>query len=73
MNVKQLIGELQKLDPEKRVVVRGYEDGVDDVNTITEVHLKLDVNDAWYFGRHNVDDTGDCPAIYLGYSEEDES
>lgn len=52
MKVKELIEQLNKLDPELGVFVRGYEDGVNDVSRIDEVYIKEDVYDEWYYGQH---------------------
>jgi hypothetical protein len=65
MTVKELIENLSKIeDQEVRVMVRGYEGGVDDIvignsidNTPAIIHVALDVNEEWYYGRHErVDD-----------------
>ena len=64
MTVKQLIEVLQKIeDQEVRVMVRGYEGGVDDImdNTPAIIHVALDVNKEWYYGKHErVDDMYDA-------------
>lgn len=54
MTTRELIGLLQQHPPEMRVVVSGYEGGVDDVSGMEEVPIKLDQNTAWYFGAHEV-------------------
>ena len=60
MTVKELIESLSKIeDQEVRVMVRGYERGVKDIedNTPAIIHVALDVNEEWYYGRHErVDD-----------------
>ena len=60
MTVKQLIEILQQIeDQEVRVMVKGYERGVDDIENIIPdiVHIALDVNEEWYYGKHErVDD-----------------
>ena len=60
MTVKQLIESLSKIeDQDIRVMVRGYEGGVNDIvigngidDTPAIVEIALDVNDEWYYGRH---------------------
>lgn len=53
MKVKDLIQELQKLDPELLVVVAGYEGGVDEVKNITQYKIELDAHKDWaFFGDH---------------------
>lgn len=37
-----------------RVVVRGYEDGVDDIKKVKVVKLRLGSNKEWYYGEHSV-------------------
>jgi hypothetical protein len=53
MTVKELIEQLQILDPESRVFVRGYEAGYDDVNSIKTAQIVLNVNNVWYYGKHD--------------------
>lgn len=55
MTVKQLIQSLSKIqDQEAWVMVKGYERGYDDVMNINPapIDIALDVNDKWYYGRH---------------------
>jgi hypothetical protein len=60
MTVKQLIQNLSKIeDQEVRVMIKGYEGGVNDIdiNTPAIIDIALDVNEEWYMGRHErVDD-----------------
>ena len=62
MTVKELIKVLRQIeDQETRVMIRGYEGGYNDVvmidNTPAIVNVALDVNEEWYYGRHErVDD-----------------
>jgi hypothetical protein len=69
MTVKELIESLSKIeDKDIRVIVSGYEGGVDDIvigngidnSTIVIpaiIHVALDVNKEWYYGKHKrVDD-----------------
>jgi hypothetical protein len=67
MTVTQLIQILSTIDnpDDVRVMVRGYEGGVDDIVNITPdvIHVALDVNDEWYYGKHEtVDDMYDAPS-----------
>ena len=53
MTVKELIEQLQQLDPDLHVFVRGYEGGYDDAaipNNIMDI--ALDYHDEWYYGKH---------------------
>jgi hypothetical protein len=58
MTVKELIEQLQQLDPELHVFVDGYEGGYGDI-AISEIKdIELNVHEEWYYGRHdNVDNT----------------
>ena len=52
MKVKELIEKLKEFDPDTRIVVDGYEGGVDDLLELENIKIKLDVNKAWYYGSH---------------------
>jgi hypothetical protein len=55
MTVRQLRESLSKIeDQEAWVMVKGYEGGFNDVMTInpTPIHMALDVNEEWYYGKH---------------------
>ena len=66
MTVQTLIDALQKLDPNRRVVVDGYEGGCDDIEEIYEIRLKLNAHTQSYYGKHKEADDGDCEAVYIG-------
>lgn len=53
MTVKQLIEQLQQLDPELHVFTKGYEGGYCDINEFELKKIALDVNTAWYYGPHD--------------------
>jgi hypothetical protein len=65
MTVKQLIEELSKIeDQDLRVMTSGYEGGFNDLETKTNniQFMALDVNDEWYYGKHEpVDNLYDAP------------
>ena len=72
MNVKELIAELQRHPAETRVVVSGYEDGVDDISRLKPIHIKATPNPKPYYGRWDFEQTGE-PAIFLfGRGHDDE-
>lgn len=52
MKVKELIESLQRQDQDARVVIRGYEGGVDDVSGSDAVTIAVDVHEEWYYGKH---------------------
>ena len=53
MTVKELITQLQQLDPNLRVFRDGFEGGYDEVTQTSSVlEIALDVNDTPFFGNH---------------------
>jgi hypothetical protein len=57
MTIAELIESLSKIQAkEARVMTRGYEGGYNDVGDIIPVvvEMALDVNDEWYYGRHEM-------------------
>ena len=61
MKVKELIEVLSQLDPELMVVVAGYEGGVNEVDKSELCDIELNVNDEWYYGKHEMLVKGDKP------------
>ena len=66
MNVKQLIKQLQKFDPETMAVVAGYEGGYNEISKAGAIRLNLNVNKEWFYGKHKQDNNGECHAIHIG-------
>jgi len=66
MNVKQLIKQLQQFDPETMAVVAGYEGGYNEISDVGAIRLNLNVNNEWYYGKHECDNDGECLAIRIG-------
>lgn len=64
MTAHELIAELQKLSPETRVVVSGYEDGYDDISRVVPVFIAPTPKPKPYVGRWESEETG-TPAIFL--------
>ena len=58
MTVKQLIEQLQQLDPDLYVFTAGYEGGFEDVYVGEELEIALDVHSEWYYGKHERADSG---------------
>lgn len=54
MTVKELIEKLKEFDENMRVVVAGYEDGVDDAENVRAVKINLNQNTDWFYGKHEV-------------------
>jgi hypothetical protein len=65
MTVKQLIGQLERLDPEQMVVANGYEGGYDEILAAVPIRLKLHAHTDWWYGKHEQDDNGECLAIHI--------
>jgi hypothetical protein len=54
MTVGELINILSEYDPNAKVVIDGYEGGVEDINTISSAKAYLNVNDDWWYGKHEL-------------------
>lgn len=52
MKVKDLIAQLQTLDPEMLVLAPGYEGGLKEVEHVRVTEVALNVNTEWYYGPH---------------------
>ena len=69
MKVKDLLDLLLQMPTEADVVVKGYEDGVDDVVDVKLVKIKKDVHAEWYYGRHEIDEDGDVQVVFIQREE----
>jgi hypothetical protein len=59
MTVKELIEQLQQLDPDLHVFTSGYEGGYNDIDEDYDiVEIALDVHEEWYYGKHESADSG---------------
>jgi len=61
MTALELIQLLQTLPPHTKIVVRGYEDGYNDILKFNEVKIKPKADAVWYYGEYV--DTNDSEAI----------
>jgi muramoyltetrapeptide carboxypeptidase LdcA involved in peptidoglycan recycling len=68
MTVSELIATLQTMPQDAMVVVRGYEDGLDEANTVKECDILTDFHDKWYYGKHS-----DITDLLCGYVQEEVS
>ena len=61
MTVSELIQLLAQHPSDLRVMVQGYEEGYDDLEAgrVVAGEARLNVNSAWYYGRHDRALTGD--------------
>jgi hypothetical protein len=53
--VAELIKQLSQINPDCRVILRGYEGGFKDVTLLIEKPIRVDVNTSWYYGPHEED------------------
>lgn len=67
MRVKDLIIELQKLNPELMVVVDGYEGGVSELKIVGEITVELNKNNEWWWGEHDECDPNNDEAVTVCY------
>jgi hypothetical protein len=58
---QELINHLQTLPPETKIVVRGYEDGYNDILQLKKVKIKPGVDAHWYDGEF--EDSSDADTI----------
>jgi hypothetical protein len=58
MTVQELIVHLQKLPPDRHLVVEGYEGGYDDLLLPQSIAIQLNVRREWWMGPH--DDCDNC-------------
>lgn len=54
MTVQELIKILESLNSQTRVVVKGYEGGVNDVQSVADILIALNQNTEWYYGKHEI-------------------
>jgi hypothetical protein len=52
MRVRELIEALKLLDQDLEIYVEGYEGGINDAAIVNTIEVIRDVNDEWYYGRH---------------------
>jgi len=69
MKVKDLLALLSEMPAAADVVLKGYEGGVDDVLNVKLVKIKKDVHAEWYYGKHEIDEDGDIPAVFIQREE----
>ncbi len=61
MTASQLIEHLKAFPPEIQVVVRGYEDGYNDILKLKEVKIKTKADSRWFDGEY--EESTDIDAI----------
>lgn len=65
MVVSELIEILQKLDPDLRVFVEGYESGFDDIKVSDQFNFQLYLNNEWYYGPHEKFKEGNIKGVVI--------
>ncbi len=72
MTAKELTLLLQTLPPEMKVVVRGYEDGYNDIKQLKPVKLKKEPNTQWYYGEYFANDSEPAVAAVEVFGENED-
>lgn len=66
MTAQELIQHLQTLPPTTKIVIRGYEDGYNDILQLKEIKIKPKADAYWFDGEYeNSDDVGATLAVDL--------
>jgi hypothetical protein len=60
MTAQELIIELQKMPSNTKVVIRGYENGYNDILNLKPVKIKLNTNTNWYDGEYDFSSDNDA-------------
>jgi len=61
MTVAELIEQFKKIPPDTKIVIRGYEDGYNDINKLRTIKIRPNENAHWYLGEY--EDSNDADAI----------
>lgn len=69
MTAAELIEKLSQLHPDTRIVVRGYEDSVNDILKLIPRKIKLNTNVHWYEGAHQQDDSPEAIEVVELFGE----
>ena len=60
MTASELIRLLQEFSPDTKIVVRGYEDGYNDILKLRQVKIKYNPDAAWYYGVYSESEEADA-------------
>ena len=69
MTAQELIQHLQTLPPTTKILVRGYEDGYNDILKLNEVKIKPNPNAYWYDGEYENNTDADAITAIDLYGE----
>ena len=67
MNIEELIAQLKAYPPQMRVIVQGYEGGYNDIVSLMDKHIALDVHPEDYYGAHDDAEAGKGISALLLY------
>jgi hypothetical protein len=65
MTVRELIEALGKIHPDTKVVVRGYENGYNDVVSLRERNIMVQNKAKWWDGRYIETDNSSIAALEI--------
>lgn len=66
MIIEELIQQLQRYPKNSRVIVQGYEDGYDEVTTVSEISIQPHTSHEWYNGKYiNGDNAASETAVLI--------
>ena len=72
MTVQELIDQLVGMPPNAIVVVRGYEDGVNEVDRAREFYVRpFSLGSEWYYGSFELAQNNGEYAVFLDLSRDD--
>jgi hypothetical protein len=60
MTASELIKLLQEFPPDTKIVVRGYEDGYNDILKLRQVKIKYNPDASWYYGEYSDSEKADA-------------
>jgi len=73
MTVNDLIKKLSELPHDAMVVVRGYEDGVNEVNSIVECNVKpFSQGNDWFYGSLEISKNDGERAVFINSTRDSE-
>ncbi len=65
MTVQELINRLQTFPKDMPVVIHGYAGGFDDVGTLEEIKVDLNVHSQWFYGKHEINTEGEATVLRI--------
>lgn len=68
MTIKELKQKIENLPDEMKVLVNGYEDGLDEVSSAQVLPIKLNTNDQEWSGPHEIDESSEAKAFLIARS-----